>query len=215
MPNTLDFNFQYDLSQIVLWQYQDAPNFNALVADQQEFLDTAITEFWNSVKDDIFNLQTCNSDGLAMWGQLLQTPRPTYNNEGAIVPFTDEQYRRLLQARIYTLTFDGSVASLNKFFKIVFPDLNVQITDNYNMTVTIYIADELTPEVAVLFSNDFVNNFLPRPSGVQYIIDRERDYTKIFGFDGMHDKDGNSVAGFGTKGNDYNPATDPGGTFYE
>lgn len=117
--------------------------------------------------------------------------------EGPLVPFTDDQYRLLLRARIYLLTFDGSARALNEFFHILFPDLVVTITDNGDMTADISILNEVDPEIAVLFQSPYVEIFLPRPSGVAYnMATGATDYTKVFGFEGMTDSDGNSVAGF-------------------
>ena len=215
MAETFNFNLQYDLSPVLLWQYQNAPIITGMVNSEQTFMNTAITEFWQSVNKDILNIQTCNSDGLAMWGQLLGVPRPTYQQGTETVSFTDQQYRLLLQARIYLLTFNGSVAALNQFFYILFPNYDVQIVDNYDMTVTINIGTKMTPEIAVLFQSPFVDTFLPRPSGVEYIINTERDYTKVFGFEGMVDENGDSVAGFGPDTGTYDPETSPGGTFYQ
>lgn len=113
------------------------------------------------------------------------------------VSFTDDQYRLLLRARIYLLTFDGSARALNEFFHILFPDLVVTITDNGDMTADISILNEVDPEIAILFQSPYVEIFLPRPSGVAYnMATGATDYTKVFGFEGMTDSDGNSVAGF-------------------
>ena len=122
--------------------------------------------------------------------------KDVYVQEGT-QPFTDDQYRLLLRARIYLLTFDGSARALNEFFHILFPDLVVTITDNGDMTADISILNEVDPEIAVLFQSPYVEIFLPRPSGVAYnMATGATDYTKVFGFEGMTDSDGNSVAGF-------------------
>lgn len=186
MSTTSNFNFAYDMSPVVLWQYEDAPILKGLIANQEEFLNSSIGDFVTALNSDFLNLTTASTDGLSMWGQLLQVPRPTYtDDDGNVVTFSDEQYKLLLRARIYLLTFDGSTRALNEFFKIVFPDLPVVITDNYDMTVTINILTDPTPEIAVLFKKPYVDYFLPRPSGVEYITNLgTTDHTKIFGFEG-------------------------------
>lgn len=211
----LNFNFQYDLSPVVLWQYQNAPKFNALVNYQQTFLNTAITSFVNMLQTNFLNIATCNTDGLSMWGQLLGVPRPTYTQDGQTIEMTDEQYRLVLRARIYLLTFNGSIKSLNEFFKILFPTLDIQVVDNYNMTVSINILSEVPPEYQTLFQAPFVDVFLPRPSGVQYIINTGADYSRTFGFEGMTDLTGTSLPGFGPDSGTFDPETSPGGTFYQ
>lgn len=215
MVQILNFNTKYDLSPVILWQYQNAPKITGLVSYQQQFLDTAITEFWAALNRDFLDIRTCNADGLSMWGQLLQVPRPTYEKDGQTLEMSDEQYRLVLRARIYLLTFDGSARALNEFFYILFPDLDIQIVDNYDMTVDINILSKLPDDIAVLFQKPFVDTFLPRPSGVMYNINTAVDYSRVFGFEGMVDKDGTSVAGFGPDDDNFDPATSPGGTFIQ
>ncbi|MBP5789240.1 MAG: DUF2612 domain-containing protein [Neisseriaceae bacterium] len=137
------------------------------------------------------------TNGWSMMGRASSSyDKDVYVQEGT-QPFTDEQYRLLLRARIYLLTFDGSARALNEFFHILFPDLVVTITDNGDMTADISILNEVDPEIAVLFQSPYVEIFLPRPSGVAYnMATGATDYTKVFGFEGMTDSDGNSVAGF-------------------
>ena len=199
MATIANFDFHCDLSPVILWQYQEAEKLKALIQSQQDFMDKAVLQFWTDFNRDYLNIQTCGSGGLSMWGQLLQVPRPTYQDEsGATVDFTDDQYRLVLRARIYLLTFDGSVKALNQFFKMLFPTLDVVITDNYDMTVTISILNDLPSEYAVLFAKPFVDTFLPRPAGVRYIIGDEGsvDYSQILTFEGFLDKDGNPGGNF-------------------
>lgn len=279
-----NFDFYCDLNPVILWQYLDAEKLKALVANQQQFMDDNVGDFYTDFNRDVLNIETANTFGLEVWGALLQVPRPSapstimknyyayYNSnvgyayldkpledivagvdlpyvydsqtqsmnvrgsitevtisgsvrrfgwqysesnwynmsrssnpandkqlpaEGPLVPFTDDQYRLLLRARIYLLTFDGSARALNEFFHILFPDLVVTITDNGDMTATISVLNEVDPEIAILFQSPYVDIFLPRPSGVAYNMSTgETDYTKVFGFEGMVDEDGNSVAGF-------------------
>lgn len=218
-----NINFQNDLSPVVLWQYSDATKLKAMVRNEQAFMNTAVRDFWRDFNHDVLNLATCNAFGLSLWGRLLRIQRPIYMNGGISYVFNDEQYRLLLQARIYLLTFDGSVKSLNQFFKTLFPNVLVDVQDNYDMTVTINFLSEITPDIdAVLkmheidpVTGELVYTFIPRPSGVKYIINTEVDYKRVFGFEGMIDHDGNSVAGFGPDNDDFDPATSAGGTFLQ
>lgn len=197
MTKVLEYNFKCDLSPVQLWQYDDAEKLKGIIQNQQSFMDTNVYYFYLYLQYFVFNLAEADEIGLSVWGSLLGVPRPTYDNEGTTVPFTDDQYRLLLQSRIYLLTFDGSARALNEFFHIVFPDLTVIIQDNGDMTADIRIVQNVSEDVAVLFRSPFVETFLPRPSGVKYNIQiGEIDYTKVFGFEGMVDEHGNSVAGF-------------------
>ena len=204
---TANYNYQQDLSKVILWQYDDAEKFKALVASEQAFMDKAVTKFWEDFNVNIFNLSTCNTFGLELWGKLLGVARPTYNG----VEYTDEQYRLVLQARIYVLTFDGSAYALNQFFKMLLPDYPVIIVDNQDMTVDINFVVEPPAEIKTVLSDD---SFLPRPSGVLYNLNWSVDFSTVFAFEGMTYQ-GKQMPGFGdTDYPDYDPATDSGGTFY-
>ena len=197
MTQVLDYNFKCDLSKVILWQYNDAEKLKTIVKNQQQFMDINVDLFFEYLKQNVFNLVNADDIGLSVWGALLGVPRPTYDDGGVIKTFTDEQYKLLLRARIYLLTFDGSAKAVNEFFHMLFPDLTVIVRDNLDMTVDIQILQDVSPDVAVLFQSPFVETFLPRPSGVKYNVQIGNiDYTEIFGFEGMEDEHGDSVAGF-------------------
>ena len=197
MATVTNYNFDYDMSQVVLWQYGDAERLKSIIANEQAFMDENVSGFYKNFNKDVLNISTANAFGLSVWGILLGVPRPTYTVDGITYTFTDAQYRLLLRARIYLLTFDGSARALNEFFHILFPDMQITITDNGDMTANISILNELDPEIAILFQSPYVDIFLPRPSGVAYNMQTTpTDYTKVLGFEGMMDKNGNSVAGF-------------------
>ena len=189
---TANYNFGIDLSKVILWQYDDAPKFKAIVENEQSFMDSAVRDFWDDFNRDVFNLSTCNSFGLSVWGSLLSVARPTYIKNGVRTEYNDEQYRLVLQARIYLLTFDGSAKALNKFFKMLFPQYPVVITDNFDMTVDINFATEPTDEIKTVLQDSL---FLPRPSGVEYNLNWSVDYTKVFGFEGQTNN-GEQLPGF-------------------
>lgn len=192
-----NYNFKCDLRPVQLWQYDDAEKLKGIIRDMQSFMDVNVKDFYENLRDNIFNLENANSFGLSLWGALLGVPRPVYEDDGVDVEFTDEQYRLLLRARIYLLTFDGSARALNEFFHILFPDLIVTVKDNGDMTAEISVLNEVDPAIAILFQSPYVEIFLPRPSGVAYNMNTvPTDYTKVFGFEGMTDENGNSVAGF-------------------
>ena len=209
---TANYNYSIDLSKVILWQYDEAPKLNALVDNEQAFMDNSVTKFWEDFNKDVFNLATCNTFGLELWGKLLGVARPTYTTQGVTYEYSDEQYRLVLQARIYLLTFDGSAKSLNHFFKMLFPDYTVIITDNLDMTVNISFANEPTQEIKTVLMDSL---FLPRPSGVEYNFNWTVDWNKVFGFEGMTNNDKEPPAFTDKDSSNYDPETDAGGTFYK
>lgn len=189
-----NFNFQCDLSPVVLWQYLEATKFRGLVDYQQNFMDVAVRDFIEEFDKSFLNIATADTDGLALWGRLLNVGRPVYEKNGVVTEFTDEQYRIVLRAAIYLLAFDGSVKALNQFFKMLLPNLPILIVDNYDMTVSFNVLrDKEDVEeweqvlLNYLFSpvGDKFSIALPRPSGVRYDLRYNIDYSDIFGFEGQ------------------------------
>lgn len=204
-----NFNFQCDLSPVVLWQYLEATKFRGLVDYQQKFMDVAVRDFIDEFDKSFLNIATADTNGLVLWGRLLNVGRPVYEKDGVITEFTDEQYRVVLRAAIYLLAFDGSVKALNQFFKMLLPNLPILIVDNYDMTVSFNVlrdkedVDEWEQVLLDYLFSPVGDRFaiaLPRPSGVRYDLNYNIDYSDIFGFEGQTFRNDNneqqSVQGF-------------------
>lgn len=227
MSKTAVLNFKYDYSPVILWQYSDAKRLKAIVNNEQKFLDTAITGFARSFNDAIFNLDTCNADGLELWGKLLQISRPVIN--GSLV--SDEQYRLLLKSKIYVLVWDGSAYGLTSLIRGLFPDILFRVVDcpsddnnvEQIMKVKIEFSEGLTVEQEAILSmgyldalsGKYVYTFLPRPAGVEYEISFGRTWDTILGFAERINPDGTWVGMTETTnmGDEDDPNT--GGTFYK
>ena len=194
MSKIASLNFKYDYNPVILWQYSDAVKLKKIIGYEQQFLDTAVTQFRDEFDNNIFNIDTCDANGLELWGKILQINRPIIDNEY----FTDEQYRLLLKSRLFAIRWDGSGYGLSSLIRGLFPDVIFRITDcpldeNDNpeyMTVNIDFASGLTPaQEAVLRmgyldedTGEYVYTFLPRPAGVQYNISFTSDWAKTLGF---------------------------------
>ena len=50
----------FNARNVILWQYDNAPNFNALIAMKQNFYDYAVSDFWERWIVDVLNIQTAN-----------------------------------------------------------------------------------------------------------------------------------------------------------
>ena len=156
MGNVANFDFQYDYSPVLLWQYTNAPNIRSIIENEQDFVNMAITQFKNEFDRDIFNLDTCDANGLDLWGRLLGVQRPVLPTGIA----NDEQYRLLLKSRISVLIWDGSSFGLTKIIKNLFPDAVFRVIDcPYDennemqyMTVKIEFANGLTSEQIAILS---------------------------------------------------------------
>ena len=184
-----NFNYQYDFNPVLLWQYSNSPNLSHIIENEQYFTDVAITDFCREFDSKIFNLRTCDANGLDLWGTLLGVQRPMLTDGQA----TDEQYRLLLLSRFSVLIWDGSCAGLTKIIKTLFPNVLFKITDNLDMTVDIDFSEGLSSDEEAILSmgysdeitGEFVYTFLPRPAGVAYNISFATTWETTLGFEGM------------------------------
>ena len=78
MANVTNYDFDYDMSPVVLWQYNDAERLKAIIANEQAFLDENVSSFYKDFNRDVLNITTANTFGLNVWGILLGVPRPSY-----------------------------------------------------------------------------------------------------------------------------------------
>lgn len=195
MTRIANFNYKYDYSPVLLWQYTDAEHIKKILENEQSFLDISILQFKEDFDSKIFNLKTCDKNGLDLWGRLLGVQRPVVNN----VQFNDDQYRLLLQSRISLLVWDGSSYGLTKILKGLFPSAIFRVVDcpldnqgnQRAMIVNLDFASGLTEEQEAVLrlgyqdGEEFVYTFLPRPAGVQYNITFDDTWATTLGFEGM------------------------------
>ena len=85
---TLD-NFFTQLDNVHLWQYSNAPYLTALLNKHIEWLKNATQDFWTDWIKDVFTLDTANSFGLEVWGNILGVDRPTYLPKSYVVDSED------------------------------------------------------------------------------------------------------------------------------
>lgn len=72
---TLD-NFFTQLDNVHLWQYSNAPYLSSLLNKHIKWFKEATQEFWDDWQRDVFSLDTANSFGLEVWGNILGVKRP-------------------------------------------------------------------------------------------------------------------------------------------
>lgn len=79
------FDFTVDLLQAILWQYTKAVRLQRLLELKSEYYEENQTQFWTDWITDVFDLQTANDFGLAVWAQILNVPLV------ATTPATDDR----------------------------------------------------------------------------------------------------------------------------
>jgi len=188
--NIQTIDFHVNLLRAILWQYDNAPNLKSLLTQKQDWYDETYEVFWQDWFNDVFNLQTCNDFGAAVWSIILGIPfvvqmvedksRPSFgygvyhrnyfdgnyaNGTMVEVPLNIEQKRLVLRMRYYQLVSRGTVPETNRFLKSVFGDQGtVYVIDNYDMSYAVFVF-LYQPTSQTLF---ILNNYdlLPRPAGV-------------------------------------------------
>ena len=68
-------NFVLDLSRCWLWQYDQAPNLNGIMRNQEVFFKEYLQNFLVSFVSNIFNLNTANDFGLNIWRKILSAEK--------------------------------------------------------------------------------------------------------------------------------------------
>lgn len=190
MANIQTFDFSVDLLQSILWEYNTAPNLQALLEAKQAWYDVNQTAFWENWITDVFDLRTCNDFGCAVWAIILGIPAGIvtgpisngkqpwgfdtsnltnfngYNFTGTTtttITLSTAQKRMLLQLRYRQLTSRSTIPETNQILKSVLGSFGLMyIVDNHDMTATLTCKFVIPTFLYLLFSLDII----PRPECV-------------------------------------------------
>ncbi len=175
-----------NINDVLLWQYNDAVNLQALITKHQEWIEQYHNQFWNDWYADVFDLRTANDFGCAVWASILgvsfavETTDGTKNvfgfdpygdnfyssNFSAVasgsVILTTDQKRTILQLRYHQMTSRATIPEINFAVKAVLG--NAHVLDPGDMSF-VYIVFSGTPSSKDQY---ILDNFdiIPRPSGV-------------------------------------------------
>lgn len=184
--NILDlFNVEENLTDNILWQYDNAPNLKSLIESKQEYYNQNNSEFWQQIITDFLNINTATDWGLNLWGQILQVNR-IYILNGKTLTLSTDLYRRLILGKLQLIHSNGTVPEINQYINSIFSNHKTDTTiagfvkDELDMSVVYVLNFEPTEEeLALIYDRDF----FPTPAGVEikvYLLDQK----KIFGFYG-------------------------------
>jgi hypothetical protein len=187
-----EFDFSVNLLRVILWQYDKAENLKAWLQFKQDFADSNHTDFFENWFNDVFNLETANAFGLAVWAIILEVPllvnlppvsvtkigwgfgefRENFNNgnfntlvQNGAQLLTLDQRRIALKMRYQQLTTRGTVPEINRILIDAFGDLGtVYVRDNNDMTTDYIFEFPIPPWVTFIFEELDV---FPTPSAVE------------------------------------------------
>lgn len=190
MATVQQFDYSVDLLQAILWQYNDATRLQSLLAQKSDWYNENQRDFWADWYNDVFNLQTANDFGLAVWARILNVPlvasvpatedRPVFGfgiynqnffdgnfgrDTNGTIDLTTEQKRLVLRLRYFQLISNGTVPEINDFLRLLFGGEGVcYVLDSYDMSFAIYVFDFIPASSVLFVLQQF--DLLPRPAGV-------------------------------------------------
>ena len=179
-----------NLDRVILWQYDHADNLISIIELFRQFFKDSTTDFFDEYvkKFNLSNPDEVTDYGLAVWGKVLDIPRPTltYTDNGEEVTRTmsKELYRRILAGRIVLSEKNASVPAYIEYVTSVFGD-GVTVIDGQDMSLS-FVKNEsaetpLTAEAAAAISQ-YPDVVFAYPSGVR---SNERSNDPIFALDGQ------------------------------
>lgn len=196
------FDFSVNLLQALIWQYNSAPNLEALLRQKQEWYNLYNRDFWENWRRDVFDLRTANEFGLVIWSIILGLPLsislpPTgninkwgfgiYNRNFNRGPFgslgstssglSADQARQLLQLRYFQLVTRPTTIQINEMLARVFGG-DVYAVEDTTMGPLVYVFKNI---IDPKFENALLTfDVLPRPATVGIsIVFQRRD---VFGY---------------------------------
>lgn len=198
MTDTIaDFDSSVDLVRALLWQHDNATALRSLIESKQDWYNVNQATFWANWYRDVFNIDTANDFGLAVWGRILNVGlglqvdstigiphfgfgiyHRNFNNgnfaratSGEQALSTDQK-RLIIRLRYYQLVSRGTVVEINEAMARIFGDLGqVFVRDPLDMSKITYVF-KFEPSSRVRLILDRMN-LLPRPSGIgsEYVIE--------------------------------------------
>lgn len=185
-----DFDFSVDLLKCLLWQHDNADALKTILQRKQEWYEANQSGFWEKWVRDVFDLDTANDFGLAVWARILNIPlqvrveadltRPAFgfginhenfNNasfargQSGDIPLTQAQQRLVLKLRYFQLVSRGAVPEINEWLNGLFGNQgNAFVVDSNDMTFATYFFS-FQPDSQLYFILEKYD-LLPRPAGV-------------------------------------------------
>lgn len=193
--NVEQFDYSVNLLRAILWQYEDAEKLKALIQAKQDWYEKNQTQFWSDWFSNVFNVDTANDFGLAVWGRILDVGlglnvestiglphfgfgihHQNFNN-GPFARATNgeqalstDQKRLIIKLRYFQLISRGAVTEINQFMGELFsPYGSVYVRDGLDMTMTYVFKFQPTSQIQTVLNM----GLLVQPAAVEvnYVIE--------------------------------------------
>lgn len=164
-----------DLSECILWQYNNATRLQSIVKMLQDGVCACSVDLWKKalyVFDLDRPISESDSDyqyrlhGLQALSILFGIDRPTWNDGNSSGIVGVDAWRRYMKGVIWLMDSNGSCADINAWLSIMFPNRESFVIDNMNMSILYKfypVPEEGTDDWKLIH----IDGFLPHPAGVK------------------------------------------------
>jgi hypothetical protein len=167
-----------DYLGLITSQHRGKPKFMAFLGMLLQYIDD-VDQCAASI-NPAFNVDSAVGMQLDTVGQWVGINRTvTFQPTGGASPILDDDmYRVAIKAKVVKNHWDGTLDMLVDAWSVLFPDFQIIITDNEDMTVTALVVGDPSQMMQDLIINGYI---IPKPEGVRInIYAGDQPY---FGFD--------------------------------
>ena len=167
-----------DYLNLLTSQYRNSANLNAWLGENLNYLDSITTLL--DLFTWYFDLDSAEGDQLDIIGSIVGVDRTlTFQPSGGVSSILDDDnYRILIKAKIVKNHWNGQIGSLVEAWAILFPDGQIIITDNQDMSMDVLIVGDFASLTTELVTNGYI---VPKPEGVK--INYTSAVLPSFGYD--------------------------------
>lgn len=174
---TIDNSDGGEILASILWQYEHASNVVGVIETFKAAYDASTKDFFDALlgRYDLAS-ESIDDFGLAVWGAILNLPRPFVN--GSML--SSEVYRRILLGKLRLLDSDATMENYTAYCDLVFGEGAVSVVDEGQMELTLVANTTLDEELEALL--DMQQKIIPYPAGVK---SNEHSNSPMFCFEGQ------------------------------
>ena len=153
-----------DYLNLITSEHRDKPRYIAMLTDMFDMYVNVANS--NDNITSLFDLSNAKSNEVDIIGEIVGFSRElNYNYEEDKNVLDDDDYRLLLKGKILKNSWNGTIGDIYKLWNELFPDFELTIYDNQDMTCTVFIRGEYTDNQYSFITNDLI---IPKPAGVSY-----------------------------------------------